>query len=132
MKKTARFASAALAALLMLITLPQVVSAQKAPLEGAWKIVKVSYTSPDTSWTHHDPQPSLYIFAKAHYSIMYVQDTKPRAQFAEQGNSTDEEKLAAYNSFVANSGTYDVKGSMLTIRPIVAKNPNFMSGGYLT
>jgi len=45
---------------------------------------------------------------------------------------TDAEKLAAYDSFIANSGTYEVSGSTLTTRPIVAKNPNFMSGGSVT
>ena len=31
--------------------------------------------------------------------------------------------------FSANSGTYEVSGSSLTTRPMVAKWPNFMDGG---
>ncbi len=112
-------------------------------LEGAWKVTEVSFESPDTSWTDADPQPSLYIFAKQDYSIMHVPSgpdgsSQPRELFSGDepivGSSepTDAEKLAAYDSFIANSGTYEVSGSTLTTRPIVAKNPNFMSGGSLT
>ncbi len=38
-------------------------------------------------------------------------------------------KVAAYDSFVANAGTYEVADSTLTIHPVVARSPNFMSGG---
>ena len=132
MKQIVRLAAASLAVLLMLVMFPEAVSAEKGPLEGAWKIVEVSHTSPDTSWTWSDPRPSLFIFGRGHYSMMFVWGTEPRALFADRSNSTDEEKLAAYGSFVANSGTYEVTGSAVTTRPIVAKNPNFMSGEYLT
>lgn len=43
---------------------------------------------------------------------------------------TDAEKIAAYDSFIANSGTYEVSGSTLTVRPAVARNPNYMAGGF--
>ncbi len=108
------------------------------PLEGAWKLVELSTTSPDTSSTITSPQPSLYIFAKQHYSVMYVPGSEPRQLFSGDdpiiGSTapTDAEKLAAYDSFIANSGTYELTDSTLTTRPMVAKNPNFMAGGSLT
>jgi hypothetical protein len=34
--------------------------------------------------------------------------------------------------FSANSGIYEISGSSLTIKPIVAKWPNFMEGGSST
>jgi hypothetical protein len=108
------------------------------PLEGAWKAVEVSVTAADTSWTATDLQPSLYIFAAQHYSIMFVPDTEPRQLFSGDDpvlglvEPTDAEKVAAFDSFIANSGTYGVSGSTLTTRPIVAKTPNFMAGGSLT
>jgi hypothetical protein len=46
--------------------------------------------------------------------------------------STDAEKVAAFDSFIANSGTYELTDSTLTTRPMVAKNPTFMAGGSLT
>jgi len=112
-------------------------------LEGAWRVTEESFESPDASWTNTNPQPSLYIFAKQHYSIMLVPSgsdggSQPRELFP--GNEpvlgsaepTDAEKVAAYDSFIANSGTYEVSGSSLTTRPMVAKSPNVMSGESLT
>ena len=39
-------------------------------------------------------------------------------------------KVAAFDSFVANAGAYELAGSTLTIRPIVARDPNYMVGGF--
>ena len=108
------------------------------PLEGAWKYVEFSTTSPDTTSTITSPQPSLYIFLKQHYSIMFVPGSEPRQLFSGDeptlgsAEPTDAEKLASWDSFIANSGTYELTDSTLTTRPMVAKNPNFMSGGSLT
>jgi len=75
-----------------------------------------------------NPQPGLFIFAQKHYSVMWVPGNQPRTLF--KGDSpTDQEKIAAYDSFVANSGTYEVEGETLTLHPIVARSPNFMAGG---
>ena len=48
-------------------------------------------------------------------------------------NPTDAEKVASWNTFIANSGTYEVTESTITTRPIVAMSANLMaSGGPLT
>ena len=36
--------------------------------------------------------------------------------------------MQAYDTFIANSGTYEIPESILTTRPVMAKNPNFMTG----
>lgn len=41
---------------------------------------------------------------------------------------TDAEKVAAYSSFIAASGTYVLAGSALTLDAIIAKNRNEMTG----
>ena len=102
--------------------------ATRQPIEGVWKVTEMVVTGTDAS-TVSTPQPSLFIFAKTHYSMMYVPGNKPRALSTTE-NATTEEKLAAFDSFVANTGTYEVTGSTLTIRPIVARNPNYMAGGF--
>ena len=107
-------------------------------LEGAWSITEISSTSPDASSTISDPQPSLFVFLKRHYSMMHVPGDEPRALFAGDqpvlgaAEPTDAEKVAAFNSFIANSGTYELTDSELTTWPIVSKTPNFMAGGSLT
>jgi hypothetical protein len=73
-------------------------------------------------------QPSLYLFGDKHYSMMRVTGNQPRT-LAAKDSATDAEKLAAYDSFIANTGTYEVADSTLTIHPVVARSPNFMSGG---
>jgi hypothetical protein len=73
-------------------------------------------------------QPNLFLFTDRHYSMMRVTGNQPRT-LAAKDSVTDAEKLAAYDSFVANSGTYEVADSTLTTHPIVARSPNFMSGG---
>jgi hypothetical protein len=90
--------------------------------------VQLSFTTPDTSGTIADPQPSLYLFTSRHYSIMYVPGSEPRALFRDMSRPTDAEKITAYNSFIANSGTYALSDSTIETRPIVAKTPNFMAG----
>ena len=107
-------------------------------LEGAWETTEFSLVSPDTSYTISDPQPSLYVFLSSYYSVMYVPGDEPRELFAGDQpvlgavEPTDAEKVVAFNSFIANSGTYELTDSTLTTWPMVAKTPNFMAGGSLT
>jgi hypothetical protein len=106
----------------------------KGPLEGAWKGVESSFTWPDTSWTNTSPQPSLLLFTGHYYSEMFVTAGRlqygnmPRALFKDKFRPTDSERLAAFNSFIANCGTYQMTDSTITTSPIVARNPNFMAG----
>jgi hypothetical protein len=115
----------ALAALAVtLVTACERREADESPLEGAWSVVSVKITGPDSADTA--VQPSLYLFTDKHYSMMRI--TGPRTMAA--GDSvTDAEKLSAYDTFVANSGTYETADSSLTIHPTVARSPNYMAGG---
>jgi hypothetical protein len=58
---------------------------------------------------------------------MYVPGADPRRRFnGDPNRPTDAEKVAAYDSFVAGSGTYALTGSTLTLQALVHKNPNEM------
>ena len=94
------------------------------PLAGTWRITAASVTSPDTSYTDTDPQPGLYLFLDRHYSTVLVPGPE-RASFTDE--TTDAEMLAAYENFIANTGTYTVSGSTLTLQHIATKFPNAMS-----
>jgi hypothetical protein len=122
---TAPTALAALAAILL--TACERKEAAESPLEGAWSIASIHVTGPDSA-ASTTVQPSLYLFGDKHYSMMRVTGNQPRA-LAAADSVTDAEKLAAYDSFIANSGTYEVADSTLTIHPVVARSPNFMAGG---
>jgi len=77
----------------------------------------------------------LFIFTKGYYSSLAVRARQPRPAVApakDPGNLTDAEKIARYeqwSQFTANSGTYEVKGSMLLLHPLVAKNVEVMTRG---
>ena len=92
------------------------------PVEGAW--VVGSWTSPDGE-TNALPRPGLFVFTKTHYSIMFVPSEEPRAPYTGE-EMTDADMVAAYTTFIANSGRYEVKGNELATRALVANNPNYM------
>lgn len=102
-----------------------VVQAQSG-LEGEWRIEEVTIVGGANEGTYSNPQPSLFIFTGRHYSTLLIPGDSPRQQFPDQ--TTDEEKLAAFDNFIANAGTYQVTGSTLTVQPFVAKVPNAMVG----
>ena len=105
-------------------------SAAAPSLQGVWRIVEVTTTGPGAS-KNTAPQPSLYIFTARHYSLIRVNGTTTRADLPEdQTKATAAQLLAAYgNAVTAQSGTYEVAGGKLTLRPLVAKNPATMKGG---
>ena len=119
-----------LKSLMLLVLCATAVSAQsskKKPIEGVWKVTEIVVTGAGAS-NVPNPQPGLIIFARKHYSVMWVPGNQPRSLFKGE-DPTNEEKIAAYDSFVANSGTYEVEGATLTLHPMVARSPNFMAGG---
>ncbi len=122
---TAPIALAALAATMLVAC--ERMDGPEPPLEGAWSVVSIRVTGPDSA-ANTTVQPSVYLFDDKHYSMMRVTGNQPRL-LAANDSVTDAEKLAAYDSFVANAGTYEVADSTLTIHPVVARSPNFMSGG---
>jgi hypothetical protein len=101
-------------------------------IQGVWKITELVRTGANAA-NIKAPQPSLYIFTPRHYSIISVNGTQARpavAAFKNPDKPTDAEKLAMYgmwSPFTANSGTYEIKGTTLTRRPLVAKNAEVMT-----
>ncbi len=93
----------------------------RGPLEGVWSITEAVVTSADGTSTTIEGQPGLYMFTDRHYSTMFV-ETDSHLPFPSQ--PTDEERLAAYDNFIANAGTYEVTDSTFTVDITVSKNPN--------
>ena len=99
------------------------------PLEGVWSVVSVDPM--DGSSVVDPSQPGLYIFTGSHYSAVYAPGPEPRLRSEESFRHTEDEMIAQYRSIIVNSGTYQVDGSSLTLRPMIAKSPNLV-GGRLT
>jgi hypothetical protein len=106
----------------------------RSPLEGVWKVLEVSSRVPGADWTvATPPYLSVYIFTPKHYSYMFASGAGPRRLFAGDPNRpSDTEKIAAYDSIVASSGTYVLERTTLTMTAILHKNPNEMTGEPLT
>jgi hypothetical protein len=114
--------SVAVALVVLAIALPASAQKPAGSLRGAWRVA--SLTTADGK-TDSAPQPGLYIFTDRHYGIQRV--TTARAALPAQ-NASDKDRLAAFDPFIANTGTYELQGNTLITRPIVAKNPNVMTG----
>ena len=87
-------------------------------MRGAWKVVG----------TQAGPvaQPSLYVFTARHFSRMETIGEKPRAKFKDDdpAKTTTPEKIAAYDTFIANTGTYEISGNTIVFKIVLAKSPN--------
>jgi hypothetical protein len=104
----------------------------KSPVEGVWRVAEIVTTGANAV-NNSKPQPGLWIFTRGHYSQMITNGTQPRktVQYKVPNQPTDAEKLARYEQwqpFAANAGTYEIKGSTLTRRLIVAKNVEVQTG----
>ena len=119
---------ACMVSLAFLVAVPSAM-AQADKLIGVWKVTQVKYPAdPEQNldaYTDKSPQPRLWIFTKKHYSWMEVRGFEPRPDLPEE--PTDSQIAEAYRRFLANSGTYEVKGSTITGLPIMAKGPNLMN-----
>jgi hypothetical protein len=103
-------------------------------VRGVWKITELASRTPGAEWeVRTTPYLSQYIFTGKHYSYMYVPGAGLRKVIAGDPNRpSDAEKVEAYNSLVAASGTYEFSGRTLTLVALVHKNPNEMDGKPLT
>ena len=104
-------------------------SSGRPTLEGVWKVTEIVVTGAG-AYSVSTPEPSLFIFAPTHYSLMWVPGDRPRTFYVAEV-PTNEEKLAAFDSLTGSAGRYEVSGSTVTFRPIVGKSPNFTSGAFI-
>ena len=100
-------------------------SAMGQKIEGVWVFTEITTTGPNGS-TKQVSQPSMYIFTKKHYSIIRVTADAPRPEIDAATATAEDLRKVFVQDFVANAGTYELKGGKLTIRPMVAKGPGFM------
>ena len=124
MNNKIRHANRVLAALVLLNVCCMGTALAETPLEGAWRVVKSENAD---GIVNEQPQPALFLFTSIHYSIQIATGNEPRAQ-SEGEQITDGEKLVAYDSFIANSGRYEMDGDTFKARAYVAKSPNYMGG----
>jgi len=95
-------------------------------VEGVWKVVRIErdyQSKPNIA-----PLPSLFIFTKKHYSIVWMPGETALEAFAERWAPTDEEKIQRFGEFVVNTGEYTIDDAHILVRPIIARVPDFIGG----
>lgn len=120
------------AALAMGLLASQRPSAQSTPrsLQGVWRIVEATITGSGARTIPFADRPNLTIITARHYSRVEVQTDGPRPILADAAKATADELRAAWGPLVSEAGTYEVTpGRLVTMRPIVAKNPAVMGPG---
>ena len=116
-------------ALFVVLVLNVSTFAQSKSIEGVWSLTEISSAAPDST-PKQMSQPSMYLFTKKHYSIIYVTSDAPRPEMDDISKATAEDLRKVFvDSFIANAGTYDLKAGKLTVRPMVAKSPGYMKAG---
>ena len=68
--------------------------------------------------------PNMMMFTAKHYAMMRIGGEGERELLPEE--PTDEQRLAAYQRFMANAGAYKVDGNMLVTHTKIARSPNAM------
>lgn len=97
-------------------------------IQGVWRVEGVSVRGGPNAGDNANPQPSVYIFTRNHYSIMFVPGEEPRPETSSTvAELTEEQMLGSFRTFVANSGTYEMEGNLITTSVIVARVPGYMS-----
>jgi hypothetical protein len=99
-------------------------------VQGVWRVVEAVITGPGARTIAFGERPNLTIITARHYSRVEVQADGPRPVLPDVARATADELRAVWGPFVSEAGTYEVTpGGVITMRPIVAKNPAVMGPG---
>jgi hypothetical protein len=90
------------------------------PLKGVWRAVEVIHGAAAVTIR---PGPNLAIFADR----VDVHTEKPRPVLANAGAASAEELRDVWGPVVAEAETYELTNHLITLQPIVAKNPAAMA-----
>jgi hypothetical protein len=103
-------------------------------LQGVWQAVEVTVTGPGArTIVIPEPRPNLIIFSARHYSRVEVHADGPRPVSVDVTKASADELRALWGPFIGEAGTYEVTdGNLMTMRPLVAKNPASMVPGTFT
>ncbi|MCP9768439.1 hypothetical protein EGI22_10985 [Lacihabitans sp. LS3-19] len=111
-------------ALLTSMIILSFVKKDKILIEGTWTIAEVKTIRADGSSFSTIPHQSHVIFSKDNYSFCWTSDTtKLKDWFL-----GDTEKLQRFNLSIINTGTFELKDSILTTKAIFAMHPMFVNG----
>jgi hypothetical protein len=101
-------------------------------IQGVWQTLEVRTTGPGArTIAIPEPRPNLTIITAKHYCRVAVESEGPRMPVDAPRASADELR-AVWGPFAGEAGTYEIKGNVITMHPVAAKNPAAMAPGAFT
>ena len=101
-------------------------------IRGVWRTVEVTMIGPNGR-TITNVQPNQIVMTATHYNRVEIHAEGPRPILDDVAKATADDLRATWGPVVAEAGTYEVSGNVITMRPAVAKNPAAMvRGAYRT
>lgn len=108
----------------VIFLLSGIAAAQK--VAGAWRLDEIKTTGSVVKSGKFSGQ-NMYLFTKGHFSIIRLEGDKPRST-DNWTTMTREQVIDTFvKGFAASCGTYEMKGSTLTMKTTIAKSPSFMA-----
>jgi hypothetical protein len=122
---------AVLSSVALLTSIDVAAQSKRGSLQGVWQTVEVTVTGPGArTIAIPEPRPNLIIITAKYYSRVEDHSEGPRPIIADVAKATADELRAVWDPFVGEAGTYEVTdGNVITMRPLVAKNPAAMAPG---
>lgn len=122
---------AVLSSVALLTSIDVAAQSKRGSLQGVWQTVEVTVTGPGARTIKiPEPRPNLVIVTAKYYSRVEDHSDRPRPIIADVAKATADELRAVWDPFVGEAGTYEVTdGNVITMRPLVAKNPAAMAPG---
>ena len=94
----------------------------KTSIQGVWRVVEETAGGR----TITNPNPGFIIYTAKYFSVVTEAQDIKRPDVTDVDNATAQQLLAMWGPFAAQFGTYEVKGDLLTLNILVAKNPSLM------
>jgi len=96
----------------------------KLAINGVWKIAEVKTVKHIGLFTSVFPTESQVIFSHNYYSFCWT----THSSSVRNWQMPHSVKLARLNQSIINTGTYELKDSVLTTKAVFATNPMFVNG----
>ncbi|MEP6700438.1 MAG: hypothetical protein ABJA85_03955 [Bacteroidota bacterium] len=96
----------------------------KLKIDGVWKIIEVQTVKSNGTSISTYPSESQVLFTHNYYSFCWTSHNSSVRNW----QMPDSVKLARMNQSIINTGTYELRDSILTTKAIFAMNPMFVEG----
>jgi hypothetical protein len=116
--------SSTILALVITLVVSGFIAEKKLSIDGTWSIVEVQTIKSNGTFTSTFPKESEAIFSSNFYSICWTSHNSTIRNW----QLPDSVKVTRFNQSIINTGTFELKDSILTTKAIFAMNPMFVNG----